>query len=138
MSKRIFEETNVLIIDDDPKSLDVVLMMLKHHHAQVSVASNGQEGLKVARETTPDFIITDLSMPLLSGWDLIQELKSDEQLQDIPVIALTAHAMVGDREKTIQAGFQGYMTKPLNPYSFIQELVSFLMQTPQFSHLDIP
>jgi two-component system, cell cycle response regulator DivK len=76
-----------------------------------------------------------LSMPVMDGWRLIHELNIDRTLRDIPVIALTAHAMSGDRERAIQAGFVNYLTKPLDPDKFIQQLLNLLVDLPELNDL---
>ncbi len=124
----------VLVVDDDAMSLDVARLMLKHHGAEVHTAQNGREGLEKAREIMPRFIISDLSMPVMNGWELVESLKGDARTRDIPVIALTAHAMAGDRERAIAAGCHNYMTKPLTPSTFMHELVTLLVDIPDFKH----
>jgi two-component system cell cycle response regulator len=121
---------DVLVIDDDPMSLMVASMILKHHGASVHTATNGQEGLDIAKSLRPRFIISDLSMPVMDGWTMISELKRDLATHTIPAIALTAHAMVGDREKAVAAGFHNYLTKPLTPSTFMKDLVRLLTDIP--------
>jgi CheY-like chemotaxis protein len=129
----ILQDWNVLVIDDDPMSLMVATMILKHHGASVHTASNGKEGLEMARSLRPRFIISDLSMPVMDGWTMIDELKRDPATHMIPAIALTAHAMIGDREKAIAAGFYNYLTKPLTPATFMQDLLRLLNDIPDFA-----
>ena len=121
---------NVLVVDDDPMSLMVATMILKHHGATVYPAANGKEGLELAKLVRPRFIISDLSMPIMDGWAMISELKRDPSTKSIPAIALTAHAMIGDREKAMAAGFHNYLTKPLTPATFIKDLVRLLLDIP--------
>ncbi|MCU0497166.1 MAG: response regulator [Anaerolineae bacterium] len=121
---------DIVVIDDEEDSLLVAQVILLEYGANVYTASNGQEGLEVIREVRPKFAISDLSMPILDGWGLISELKHDPEIQDIPVIALTAHAMVGDRERAVQFGFHNYLTKPLTVETFIQDLVKLLVDIP--------
>jgi CheY-like chemotaxis protein len=120
----------VLVVDDDPMSLTVATMILKHHGAVVHTASNGKEGLAVAKSLKPRFIISDLSMPVMDGWTMIGELKLDPATDAIPAIALTAHAMVGDRERAVAAGFHNYLTKPLTPSTFMKDLIRLLTDIP--------
>jgi CheY-like chemotaxis protein len=114
----------VLVVDDDLKSLDIAYRLLYYFGADVHTAMNGKEGLERAKHVKPQIIITDLSMPIMDGWELIDCLKKDPELCDIPVIALTAHAMTGDSEKAITAGCHNYLTKPLMPTTFITDLVN--------------
>ena len=133
ISKDILKDWDVLVIDDDPMSLQVATMLLKHHGARVHTATNGKEGLDSARTLRPRFIISDLSMPVMDGWALVEELKQDRGLSTIPAIALTAHAMIGDRERAINAGFHNYLTKPLTPATFMRDLVRLLTDIPGMS-----
>jgi CheY-like chemotaxis protein len=133
ISKDVLKDWDVLVIDDDPMSLQVAAMLLKHHGARVHTATNGKEGLEAARTLHPRFIISDLSMPIMDGWSLVEELKLDRGLATIPAIALTAHAMIGDRERAINAGFHNYLTKPLTPATFMRDLLRLLTDIPGLS-----
>jgi len=131
--QNILTHWTVLIVDDDPKSLDIASSLLKHYGATIHKATNGKDGLQVAIETLPDFIITDISMPIMDGWELIRELKADRTTLDIPIIALTAHAMRGHRTRAIASGCHNYLTKPLTPYTFIKDLLILLVDIPEFA-----
>jgi CheY-like chemotaxis protein len=122
-----FQNWTVVVVEDDPDSRTVVTMLLEMHGATVITASNGEEGLEVIQANRPRFVISDLSMPEMSGWELIEALKQgDRPIAEIPVIALTAHAMDYDRRRAINAGFQNFITKPLQPEKFIRQIVTFL------------
>jgi CheY-like chemotaxis protein len=120
----------ILVIDDEPDNLEVVQILLEMNDVDVITATNGQEGLIEARKHHPIFIISDLSMPDTSGWEMLEALKQDSAIMDIPVIALTAHAMEGDRSRAIAAGFHNYLTKPLRPDTFINDLLQVVMDIP--------
>lgn len=120
----------IVVVDDEDDSLDVARRILTHFGATVHTGGDGVQGLTLVQEHLPDLIISDLSMPNLDGWGLIYELKEKEQTQDIPIIALTAHAMQGDRERALGAGFDNYLTKPLSPATFMPELLSILGDIP--------
>ncbi len=113
----------VLVVDDEPDSLDVVMRVLRYHGATVYTASNGAEALDIMKEVQPTLILSDLSMPVMDGWEMLYHIQTDTKLAGIPVIALTAHAMTGDRERAVAAGFHYYLTKPLSPLSFLQDLI---------------
>ncbi|MBK8023842.1 MAG: response regulator [Chloroflexi bacterium] len=117
----------VLVVDDEEDSLDVARRLLKKAGANVLSATNGREALELIRHHRPHCILSDLSMPEMDGWLLIQELKDSRPTEAIPVIALTAHAMPGDRLRAIEAGFHNYITKPLDARKFVQQLVVILV-----------
>ena len=123
----------VVVLDDEEDSLEVAEITLTEYGANVYTASDGKQGLEAVNKVKPRFVISDLSMPEMDGWEFLSELKSAIQLQDIPVIALTAHAMRGDRERAITAGFHSYLTKPLTANTFMDELLTLLLDIPQLS-----
>lgn len=116
----------VLVVEDEPDAAEIVQLLLMMHGATVEIAVNGRDGLEKARKVKPKFIIADLSMPEMSGWEMIERMQDDRGLASIPVVALTAHAMTGDREKAMQAGFRYFLTKPLHPETFVNDLLVLL------------
>ena len=122
---------DVVVLDDEEDSLEVAEVILLEYGASVYTASDGKEGLEVIRRTKPRFVISDLSMPVMDGWGFIHAMKSDADLVSIPVIALTAHAMIGDRERAVKAGFNNYLTKPLTVDTFMADLVKLLIDIPE-------
>lgn len=133
MSPELLVGWKVLVIDDEPDSLLVAQSLLEMCGAQVTVAANGQEGLDAIRSVRPDFVVSDLSMPVMSGWQMIFQLKQTPVTRDIPVIALTAHAMEGDRIRAIEVGFHNYLTKPLRPETFINDLLRLILDIPELA-----
>ena len=129
----ILQNWTVVVVDDEPDSLEVAVRILRHYGAEVQTAVNGADGLHTIRATRPKLVISDLSMPEMDGWGMLTELKLDRTTMDIPVIALTAHAMVGDRERAIMAGFHNYLTKPLTPATFMKDLLVLLTDIPEFA-----
>lgn len=125
---------DIVVIDDEDDSLTVAQLILDEYGANTHTAINGQEGLALIRSVKPKFVISDLSMPVLDGWGLISRMQSDPALKDIPTIALTAHAMVGDRERAVAVGFHNYLTKPLTVETFIQDLVNLLVDIPELAN----
>lgn len=124
----------VLVVDDEADSREVAQMMLELAGATVYTAEDGQQALDVihAEHVRPHFILSDLSMPVMDGWQLMHKLNTNRATIDIPVIALTAHAMRGDRERALAAGFRNHITKPLNAAKFIDQLVRLLVDMPEF------
>jgi CheY-like chemotaxis protein len=121
---------DVLVVDDDPKSLDVASRILAHYGATVHRAMHGEEALDLLRTLKPKFIVSDLSMPVMDGWILISRIRAHADLASIPVIALTAHAMIGDQERVVAAGFRAYLSKPLSPATFIIDVLRIIKDVP--------
>jgi two-component system, cell cycle response regulator DivK len=127
----LIKDWKIVIIDDEPDSLEVARYILDFYGANVYTAADGQEGIALVERIKPSLVISDLSMPQMDGWDFLEALKSKVSIQHIPVIALTAHAMKGDRERAIAAGFHNYLTKPLTANTFMDELLILLTDIPQ-------
>jgi len=102
----------VLIVDDELDNLIVAQELLSFYGARVLTAENGKEGLSVIENMLPTFILLDLSMPEMDGWEMLKHIRATPYWADLPVIALTAHAMVNDMERALAAGFDGYISKP--------------------------
>jgi len=117
---------NVVFIDDEPDNVGVVQFVLQFHNAKMRTAENGPKGLELLRAEKPTFLLLDIQLPVMSGWEVLETIRKDDQLKDLPVIAVTAHAMFGDKEKALKAGFDGYITKPISPMTFVSEIQSIL------------
>lgn len=124
---------NVVVVDDEDDSLLLAELMLTEYGAAVYTAVDGKEGLDLILRVRPKFVLSDLSMPVLDGWGLISAMQDDVALKNIPVIALTAHAMMGDRERAVAAGFHNYLTKPLTVDTFMKDLVKLLVDVPELA-----
>ena len=105
---------NVLLIEDNELNRDMLTRRLERKEFIVSCAEDGQSGIDMAKNEMPDIILLDLSLPVIDGWNVARQLKADTNTKDIPIIALTAHAMKGDREIALDAGCDDYDTKPVN------------------------
>ncbi len=116
----------ILIVEDNELSRDMLSRRLRRKGYEVLVATDGQEGIAMAKRELPDLVLMDLSLPDLDGWEATRRLKKDEATQAIPVIALTAHAMSGDREKAIDAGCDEYDTKPIDLRRLLSKMVRFV------------
>lgn len=112
----------VLVVDDEPDSAEIVRLVLLAAEATVFTASNGIEALDIFRRESPTMVLTDLSMPERDGWQLLQDIRSSENGTRTPVLALTAHAMVGDKDRVMEAGFNGYLSKPLRMVTLLADL----------------
>lgn len=119
---------HVMIVDDEPDNLEVVAETLEFNGAAVKTASDGKHALEIVKDFPINVILTDLSMPVMNGWELRSHLKSDPKLAHIPVLALSAHAISGDKERAIEAGFDGYLTKPVNIHTLVSDIRSALNQ----------
>ncbi len=116
----------VLIIEDNPANMLLMAYLLKAFGHEPLEASSDRRGLELAAEAEPQIILCDLQLPGLDGYEIAHRLKVDVHLKSVPLIAVTAYAMVGDREKALAAGFDGYIAKPINPETFVGEIENFL------------
>lgn len=116
------KDWTALIVDDEPDNVGVARKVLNYGGATVYVARNGVEGLALLEDVRPTFVLLDLSMPEMDGWEMFRIMKSNDAFASIPVIALTAHAMAGDKEKVMEKGFNGYIAKPFRINSFMEEI----------------
>jgi CheY-like chemotaxis protein len=103
----------ILLVEDNEMNRDMLSRRLERRGYQVIIAVDGEEGFRLARQEKPDLILMDMSLPVLDGWEVTRQLKVTPQTRSIPIIALTAHAMAGDREKALAAGCDDYDTKPV-------------------------
>jgi CheY-like chemotaxis protein len=114
----------ILVVDDEPDSIEVVEEVLTFYGACVYHAGNGEEALNLLKTVCPDLILSDLSMPEMDGWALLSAIRRNPALADVPVIALTAHAMSGDRERALAAGFNSYLGKPISALTLVSDLLA--------------
>jgi CheY-like chemotaxis protein len=122
----IFENRRILVVDDERDSIDIVKIVLSSVGAVVYQAEDGRAALDICLQERPDVVLADISMPVMDGWELLQAIRGADGGKDVTVIALTAHAMSGDRERIINAGFDGYMSKPLTMFTFLEDLSQLL------------
>ena len=116
----------VLIVDDVFDNISIAEAVLQFNGAEVQHAINGEVGLKMLDAYKPNLILLDLSMPVMNGWEMHKLLREDPATAAIPVIALTAHAMQGDEEKVMQAGFDGYIAKPFSVTMLVSNIQTIL------------
>jgi two-component system, cell cycle response regulator DivK len=119
-------KARILIVEDNEDNMTLVRDVLASRGYAIIEAVDGRQGLELAMTQRPDLIIMDLSLPLLDGWEVVRQLKADPDLRSIPVVALTAHAMVGDREKALDAGCDDYLAKPIRLAILIAKVKEFV------------
>jgi two-component system cell cycle response regulator len=117
---------HILIIEDDLASLELMTYLLRAFGHMPRCASNGEEGLKAVCREMPDLVICDIQLPEIDGYEVARKLKGHAVWRTIPLVAVTASAMAHDRDKALAAGFDGYLAKPVDPESFVQQLEAFL------------
>jgi two-component system cell cycle response regulator DivK len=103
----------ILLVEDNEMNRDMLSRRLERRGYAIAIAVDGAEGVAMARSEGPDLILLDMSLPVLDGWEAARQLKAGADTRGIPIIALTAHAMAGDREKALEAGCNDYDTKPI-------------------------
>jgi len=103
----------ILLVEDNEMNLDMLSRRLERKGYDVVIAMDGSKGVDLAHEEMPDLILMDMSLPVMDGWEATRRLKADDETQQIPIIALTAHAIAGDRERCLAAGCDEYESKPV-------------------------
>ena len=116
----------VLLVDPDVDSRAICTAILEHHGYRVLQATNGADGLRIAREMRPDLVLTELSIPILDGWTVIHALKRDPLTAHLPVATLTVVAFPADRDRASAAGCVGYLVKPIEPRRLVEEVRSWI------------
>jgi two-component system cell cycle response regulator len=116
----------ILIIEDNPANLELMSYLLSAYNYTPQIATDGGAGLEAALSNVFDLIICDVHMPVLDGYEVARSLKTDPTRRNVPIVAVTALAMVGDRDKVLAAGFDGYISKPIDPETFVQQVEGFL------------
>lgn len=112
----------ILIAEDNPVNRELLHELLEARGYVVEEAGNGQEALQMIAQSRPDALLLDLNMPVLDGFATVRKIRDDAAISSLPVLAVTAYAMRGDREKTLEAGFDGYLSKPISPSALDAEL----------------
>lgn len=105
--------SKILLVEDNEFNRDMLSRRLQRRGFEVTMAEDGEGGIAAARSTRPDLILMDMDLPILDGWEATRRLKSDTEMQSIPIIALTAHAMQSDCDRAYQAGCDDFATKPI-------------------------
>ncbi len=116
----------ILLIEDNAQNSYLTTFLLESQGLAVVSASDGAAGIELAKQTLPDLILLDIQLPMMDGYAVARALRAIESLQLTPIVAVTSYAMVGDREKCLAAGCNGYIEKPINPETFVAEFSTFL------------
>jgi two-component system cell cycle response regulator DivK len=116
----------ILIVEDNQDNRELVIKVLRNKGFETVEAVDGEDAIEKAVSEKPDLILLDISLPKLDGYEVAKRLKSMEEFQEIPIVAFTAHAMKGDREKVIVAGFEGYISKPINIRELPDQIKSYI------------
>lgn len=116
----------ILIIEDDPASLELLTYLLEQGGHRVRSARDGRNGLQAALDHDHDLVLCDLQLPELTGFEIVARLRAESRWRKVPVVAVTAYSMPGDREAALAAGFSDYLTKPIDPHAFLAQVDAFL------------
>jgi CheY-like chemotaxis protein len=122
----MFMTKRILVVEDNPDNRTLITDVLASMNYEVIDAEDGEQGIAQAEKEVPDLILMDLSLPKMDGWEAAKIIKQNATLAHIPIIALTAHAMVGDREKALEAGCDDYVSKPIDLRELASKLAHFL------------
>ncbi len=116
----------ILVVDDEEKNRYLISFILEKNGFEVVTATDGLDGVEAAKRQQVDLIIMDIKMPKMDGYESTRRIKKLEGYQSVPIIALTSYAMAGDKKKALDAGCDGYIAKPINPETFIEEIRKYL------------
>jgi CheY-like chemotaxis protein len=117
----------ILIIEDNEQNLYLLTFIVEKHGYEVSAARDGKEGLEMAQRIKPDLILLDIQLPVMDGYAVAGELRKNKDLAGIPIVAVTSFAMMGDREKAMEAGCTGYIEKPIDPATFMARVEKYFI-----------
>ena len=123
----------VLVVEDNKNNMRLIVKLLEKEGYEAIKAETGEEGVRLAAEEKPDLILMDIKLPGIDGVEATKRIRAPETDSRLHIIALTSYAMAGDREKFIKAGFTGYIEKPLDPYTIIQEIEKICRKHAKFS-----
>jgi CheY-like chemotaxis protein len=128
-------EKSVLVIEDNDLNMQLVVALLEMENFRVLRASDAEAGIQLAREYRPDLIIMDIQLPGMDGLTATMELKADKVMREIPIVALTAYAMKGDKEKILDSGCDGYISKPIDSRHFLETVSHYIKQVKDLQDL---
>ena len=116
----------ILLIEDNEQNLYLTTFLLEKNSFEVVQARDGEQGLELSVSENPDLILLDIQLPVMDGYEVARRLKQDDKTASIPIIAVTSYAMAGDRETILATGCEGYIEKPIDPDSFVNQVRQFL------------
>ena len=119
-------KTKILVIEDNEQNIYLMTYILENRGYEVIPARDGLEGIKLAKKTVPSLILLDIQLPEMDGYSVARELKADQAFDGVPIVAVTSYAMPGDRELCLESGCSGYIEKPINPDTFMDEIKQYL------------
>jgi two-component system, cell cycle response regulator DivK len=119
----------ILLVEDNEKNRDMLSRRLSRRGFEVLIAIDGEQGVRMAKTERPDLILMDMNLPVLDGWGATRQIKAEALTQSIPLIALTAHAMTGDRDKALEAGCDDYDTKPIELPRLLEKMDRLLQES---------
>lgn len=122
----MFQMTKILLVEDNDMNRDMLTRRMRRRGYEMITASDGAQAIEMAKNDMPDLILMDMSLPVINGWEATRQIKAEPKTQSIPVIALTAHAMEGDRERSLAAGCDDYDTKPINFSQLLHKINTLL------------
>jgi two-component system cell cycle response regulator DivK len=120
----------ILLVEDNEMNRDMLSRRLQRKGYEIVIAVDGQQAVTMAASESPALILMDMSLPIFDGWEATRRIKAADETRNIPVIALTAHAMAGDREKSLEAGCDDYDTKPIELPRLLEKMETLLKRTP--------
>lgn len=116
----------IVLVEDHPDNMELMAYLLQAAGYDFRCATDGAQGMEVIREQRPDLIVCDLQMPVMDGFEVLRQLRQDQDLRDTPIVAVTALSMPEDRQRVLRAGFDGYFSKPIEPENFVAQLEAWL------------
>lgn len=119
-------DRTVLVIEDNDQNRYLVTFLLERHGLRVVTAADGPRGIEMARELSPDLVLLDIQLPTMDGYDVARALRALPDVAVTPIVAVTSYAMVGDKESALAAGCTGYIEKPIDPDTFVEQVTSYL------------
>ena len=121
----------ILVIEDNEQNIYMITYLLEHAGYEVLQARHGREGIALAATKSPDLIVLDIQLPEMDGYEIARRLRTDTALSSVPIVAVTSYAMVGDKERVLDAGCTGYLEKPIDTDTFVESISSFMMRSAQ-------